>query len=553
MTAPVVLAAFNARYAHASGALRALAANWRGARPLVLVEGTLEDDPVRFAGRLLAHRPALVAFSTHLWSLRQTEHTARVLRRVRPDLPLVAGGPEFLGVRPDFLGVRPDFSGEGGDGDGDGDAPHPLFAHFDVVVRGEADLAFPAICEDVIAGRRERGALVDCPPPDLADVRLPVDAFSDDDLAHRVCYVETSRGCPMRCAFCTAPSGSTGVRRFPADRVLEQLHALWDRGLRRFKFLDRSIHLGDYRPVLDFFLDRPEPAFVHLELTPHRLETDLAFRLAQFPPGTLQVEIGVQTLDPAVARTIGRPLTDVVDETLEFCVNETDAHVHADLIAGLPGETLESFAAGFDRLLALGVHELQLGILKRLRGTRLCALMPETGFNPEPPYDVLFTETLPFEDLARLKIMARFWDLVGNSGNFHDSLAPLLSPSPFAGFLAFSDWLLDATGGRTHGIELNRLATLLFEHLTGVRGLDPDTARAALAADYDRCRRASRPAFLQRSRVTGATAPSPPTVTPPPVTPDRQRRHGSPQLPPVPREAGALQTPRPPGGPEAES
>ncbi len=530
--APVVLAAFNARYAHASGALRALAANWNGARPLVLVEGTLEDDPVRFAGRLLAHRPALVAFSTHLWSLRLTEHTARVLRRVRPDLPLVAGGPELC----------------------DGNDAPALAGLVDVVARGEADLAFPALCEDVIAGRLERGAVVDCPPPDLADVRLPVDAFSDEDLAHRVCYVETSRGCPMRCAFCTAPSGSAGVRRFPADRVLAQLQALWDRGLRRFKFLDRSIHLGDYRPVLDFLLDRPEPAFVHLELTPHRLETDLAFRLAQFPPGTLQLEIGVQTLDPAVARTIGRPLTDVVDETLEFCVNETDAHVHADLIAGLPGETLESFAAGFDRLLALGVHELQLGILKRLRGTRLCALMPEARFNPEPPYDVLFTETLPFEELARLKVMARFWDLVGNSGNFHDSLAPLLSPSPFAGFLAFSDWLLDATGGRTHGIELNRLATLLYGHLTTVRGLAPETARAALMADFDRGGRASRPAFLQRAKHPAPPTLTPPTVTPPESpTPERQRRHGPSPLPPVPRGPGALQPPRPRGGPEAGS
>jgi radical SAM superfamily enzyme YgiQ (UPF0313 family) len=538
MKAPVVLAAFNARYAHASGALRALAANWTGERPLVLVEGTLEDDPVRFAGRLLAHRPALVAFSVHLWSLRQTEHTVRVLRRVRPDLPLVAGGPEIC---------APD------------DAP-PLAGLVDVVVRGEADLAFPGLCEDVIAGLHERGAVVACPPPDLADVRLPVDAFTDDDLAHRVCYVETSRGCPMHCAFCAAPLTGGGsvatsavVRRFPADRVLAQLQALWDRGLRRFKFLDRSIHLGDYRPVLDFFLDRPEPAFVHLELTPHRLESDLAFRLAQFSPGSLQVEIGVQTLDPAVARTIGRPLTDVVAETLEFCVNETDAHVHADLIAGLPGETLESFAAGFDALLALGVHELQLGILKRLRGTRLCGLMPEAWFNPEPPYDVLFTETLPFEDLSRLKIMARCWDLVGNSGHFRDTCALLLLPAPFDRFLAFSDWLLAATGGRTHGIELNRLATLLFEHLTTARGLDPETVRAALTADFDRCGRASRPAFLQRGGHP--TRPSsPPTVTPPESpTPVRQRRHGPDQLPPVPREAGAIQTPRPPDGPEEET
>ena len=527
----VVLATFNARFAHASGALRALAANWEGPRPLVLVEGTLEDDPVRFAERLLAEHPALVAFSVSLWNVRLTGHTARVLRRVRPDLPLIAGGPELVA---------------------DGAGPE-LADLFDLVLQGEADLAFGQICEDLLARspnfdsppdscpasaghlrRPQKGAgsygdmsphsprTIVLPPPDLDLVRLPVDEFSDLDLAHRVCYVETSRGCPMNCAFCTA--AGTGVRRFPTDRVLAQLQALWDRGLRRFKFLDRSIHHGDYKPVLEFFLARPEPVFVHFELTPHRLESPLAFLLAEFPPGQLQLEIGVQTLDPAVSRAISRPFSDVLEETLDFCVHDTDAHVHADLIAGLPGETLASFAAGFDHLHSLGVHEIQLGILKRLRGTRLCRIMPEGLFNPEPPYDVLFTDTLTFEDVQRLKRMARYWDLVANSGNFRQTLALLLAPGAFQSFLTFSDGLF-STAQRTHGIELNRLAEYLFLYLTDRMGQDREGVRRSLEADYDRCGRTSRPAFLQTPGRRAPPSPPPPPSAPDSPRPPRQRRH----------------------------
>ncbi len=508
----MVLATFNARFAHASGALRALAANWEGPRPLILVEGNLEDDPVRFAERLLSENPALVAFSVYLWNLRLTEHTVRLLRRVRPELPVLAGGPEMMI-----------------------DETGPELARLvDLVVQGEADLAFGGICEDLIersSGVRRHVAAQESsdmsphsprtlvvPPPDLTHVRLPVDEFTDLDLAHRVCYVETSRGCPMRCAFCTA--AGTGVRRFPTERVLAQLQALWDRGLRRFKFLDRSIHHGDFEPVLDFFLGRTEPVFVHFELTPHRLSPPLASRLAQFPPGALQLEIGVQTLDPEVSRNIGRPFSDVIGETLSFCVNGTAAHVHADLIAGLPGETLASLAAGFDQLHGLGVHEIQLGILKRLRGTRLCGITRPEQFNPEPPYDVLFTDPLSFFDMQRLKRMARYWDLVANSGNFRQTLSLLLAERPFHSFLAFSDWLFQ-TARRTHGIELNRLAEFLWQYLREAGGHDGTIVLAALEADYVRCGRTSRPPFLQKP---GARTP-PPSPPPGPPRPPRQRRH----------------------------
>src|SRR2546428_4538461 len=116
-------------------------------------------------------------------------------------------------------------------------------------------------------------------------------------------------------------------------------------------------------------------------------------------------------------------------------------HIHADLIVGLPGESLDSFAAGFDRLIALGPQEIQVGLLKRLRGTPIVRHDAEWGmrYQAEPPYEILQTKQIEFATMQKLRRFARYWDLVGNSGNFVET-APLLwqqSRTPFAAFLAW--------------------------------------------------------------------------------------------------------------------
>ena len=137
------------------------------------------------------------------------------------------------------------------------------------------------------------------------------------------------------------------------------------------------------------------------------------------------------------------------------------------MIAGLPGEALESFAAGFDRLVSLGPHEIQVGILKRLRGTPIGRHDAEWGmvYNPHPPYEILQSRLIDFATMQRMRRFARYWDLVGNSGNFVES-APLIwsgGASPFRAFMRWSDWLHGRIG-RTDGIALARQACLPERH-----------------------------------------------------------------------------------------
>jgi len=164
-------------------------------------------------------------------------------------------------------------------------------------------------------------------------------------------------------------------------------------------------------------------------------------------------------------------------------------HLHADLIAGLPGETFESIAAGFDRLHACGPQEIQLGILKKLRGTPIARHDVEWQmvYNSAPPYNVLQTSVLSFTELQSIRRFARFWDITVNNGRFPNA-APLLwqkQPSVFAAFMEWSEWLYQQTGS-SMGIAPPRLARLLEEFLTAKCGLSTKTVSRALEADSDR-------------------------------------------------------------------
>jgi hypothetical protein len=147
---------------------------------------------------------------------------------------------------------------------------------------------------------------------------------------------------------------------------------------------------------------------------------------------------------------------------LRWLREDTHAHLHVDLIAGLPGEDVDSFARGFDQLVALQPHEIQFGILKRLRGTPIIRHTQAYGmvFDPAPPYQILANDGIDFNTMQRLVRFARYWDLVANSGRFSERLPEILGDAPFARFLALSDWLYANTDA-THRISPERLGRLL--------------------------------------------------------------------------------------------
>ena len=513
----IVLTTLNAKYIHASFGLRCLMANLGAlAARACMAEFHINQTPLEITEAILSHEPRIVGFGVYIWNVEQTTEVVALLKRIRPELIIILGGPE----------VSHETDGQ------------EIVALADHVITGEADVKFAEVCaallecgvrnsecgmgeaSDHSAFRIPNSAFPKIIPaelPSLDRLASPYDFYTDEDLAHRVVYVEASRGCPFTCEFCLS-SLDVPVRAFPLDAFLAAMQRLLERGATQFKFVDRTfnLHLPTSMGILQFFMDRwRDGLFLHFEMIPDRLPEQLRALIRKFPPGAVQFEVGIQTFDDATSRNISRRQNlERLADNLRFLREETGVHVHADLIVGLPGEGMESFGRGFDRLVRLGPQEIQVGILKRLRGTPIVRHDAEyrMKYAPHPPYEILETRDMDFVTMQRMRRFARYWDIVANSGQFTTTLPMLwecgaddkcgvrseecgvdeaannsqfkIQNSAFHAFLRFSDWL-HATLRRTHQIALQSVAQGLFDFLTE-NGADRAAAAAALEADWRR-------------------------------------------------------------------
>ncbi|MEI9959983.1 MAG: DUF4080 domain-containing protein [Limisphaerales bacterium] len=531
----IVLTTLNAKYIHAAFGLRYLLANLGELKSRAcLVEFDINQRPLDIAEVLLAREPKIIGFGVYIWNVEQTAEVIAAIKRIRPEVKIILGGPEVSY-----------------------ETESQTIVHLaDHVITGEADLKFAEVCNKLFERWGETPSsqlpkIIPAELPDFSKIILPYDLYTDDDLAHRIIYVEASRGCPFTCEFCLS-SLDIPVRQVPLPAFLDQMQRLLNRGVKQFKFVDRTFNLNvaTSKAILEFFLARHQPGhFYHFEMIPDRLPAELREIISKFPPGTLQFEVGIQTFNPQVGALISRRQNyERLADNFHFLRRETGVHIHADLIVGLPGETLESFGSGFDRLIALGPQEIQVGILKRLRGTPIVRHDAEwqMTYNPHPPYEILQNKLLDFATMQRLRRFARYWDMVGNSGNFLETTPMIWSPvgraspraettasparlagtlappSPFNSFLRFSDWL-HARTKRTDGIALLRLMELLFEFLTAELQIDPRLVAETLWRDYKRGGRHDKPGFM-KDFLTGEEPLLPPARNKT-ALPKRQARH----------------------------
>ncbi len=468
----IVLTTLNAKYIHAAFGLRYLFANLGELQPrAVIAEFDINLRPLDIAEALLARESKIIGFGIYIWNVEETTEVITAIKRIRPEIKIILGGPE----------VSYETDGQ------------KILELADHVITGEADLKFAEVCRALL--EPNAGAplpkIILAELPEFSRLELPYDFYTAADLSHRIVYVEASRGCPFTCEFCLS-SLDIPVRQVPLDKFLAAMQNLLDRGLKQFKFVDRTFNLNilTSKALLNFFLARYQPGmFFHFEMIPDRLPAELREVIAKFPPGSLQFEVGIQTFNPEVGTLISRRQNyERLTDNFNYLCQETSVHIHADLIIGLPGETVESFGAGFDRLIALGPQEIQVGILKRLRGTPIIRHDAEWQmlYNAHPPYDILQNKLIDFATMQRLRRFAKYWDLVGNSGNFVEIL-PLLwrAGSPFANFFRFSNWLY-AQLGRTDTISLVRLAEKLFEFLTSELKIETQLAAEKLWLDWQR-------------------------------------------------------------------
>jgi len=472
----IVLTTINAKWTHPSLALRLLKANLGSLEPQCeIIEFALRQPLHEKTEPLLALRPRILGISVSIWNHLATIELLESLEKEwaqggqKP--VIVLGGPEVSYLPNDT----------------------DIFKYADHIIRGEGEAVFSALCESIL-NRTPAKELIFNMTGNLAEIKTAYHLYTDEDIAQKLIYVESTRGCPFECDFCLSAVKTEGqgsaVREFPLEPFLADMDTLVNRGVKTFKFLDRTFNANINRAVkiCEFFLKKLEerkkaeyaPFVVHFEMVPLLITPALCETLALFPPDTLRLEIGIQTLNPDVSALIHRPgwQTRSINpekelETLRLLRKKTNAIIHADLIAGLPGETLESFGKSFDRLWQAVSEgsggdqkqeaknpkvEIQLGILKQLPGAPIVRHNEAFGmrYNSKPPYEIEETSSISAEDLQRLKNFAAFWERLVNRG-----LLRIEGELIFEKFMSLSDSLLSHFG-KNWGIdkaELIKIAT----------------------------------------------------------------------------------------------
>ena len=481
-TTQIILSTLNARYIHASLGLRYLLANMGDLRAQTqLKEFIINSRPIDIVESLLQSNPKIIGLGVYIWNAEETLQVVKLLKQISPETIVILGGPEVT-----YETDQQD-----------------IVALADYVITGQADITFRKTCDNILNNIKPIQKVIKAEHFKLNEINFPYAEYDDEDIKNRVIYVEASRGCPFKCEFCLSSLDKT-VYPFDLDLFLGEMQTLFDRGVRSFKFIDRTFNLkiATSIKIMNFFLEKMDAnkVYLHFELIPDHLPEKLKTVMQQFPEDSLQFEIGIQSLNPAIQDIISRKQDDdKVHSNMNWIRQETSAHIHADLIIGLPGETLDSFAKGFNELVTLNPHEIQVGVLKRLRGTPIIRHTEDYDmrYSPTAPYEILSNNIIDFPTMQRLKRFARYWDMISNSGRFKHTKHLLLGNAPFKNFLMLSGWL-HAETDQTHKIALPRLFSLLFKFMTAELKLNQEKVTEHLLKDYGTSGIKGQAKFLQQ-------------------------------------------------------
>lgn len=457
----IILSTANARYSHSSMGLRCIYANLEELKEeATIIEHTIKDSPELMVESWLAHNPKVIGLGIYIWNIDVMEKAIVLLKSLKPEIAIVVGGPEVS------YGVS-----------------STMDQNVDFVVQLEGEQVFKNLCRDIISGNFPERKVTKASVLDTLKLAMPYIYYTAEDIHNRKIYVEASRGCAFKCQFCLSALDA-GVRNFDIDLFLEEMKRLYNRGARQFKFIDRTFNLNIKisTRILNFFieLDPEQEFFLHFEVIPDRLPPELKKYIEMFKPGVLQFEVGIQTLNKNVSDLIGRRQNkEKALENLSYLRHSTNAHLHVDLIIGLPDADISIFRNDLNELISIGLQEVQVGILKLLKGTSIHQhIKPfEMEFDKIPPYEIISTKNIKSNQMIELRAFHKFFDKFYNSGNFQKSMKVLFEISnPFDEFFALSKFCHRRLK-KTYGISLDQLCESLYFFLIDERGFLHKDAR----------------------------------------------------------------------------
>lgn len=434
----VILTALNSSYVHSCLALRYLRSQAEAdGLPVQLLEYTINTRNELILRDLVDRQPDVVAFSVYIWNVRPLLELAVSLKKYLPDCKIILGGPEVSFNAAEILrdNQAADFVLPG---ETTGQLSQLLRALRDNDdYRGVANLCYRMAGGIVMNDCAAVAGSLDCVFP-----------YTDTDFIanNQIIYYESSRGCPYNCSYCLSAAGR-GVRYRDTAKVISELQWLIERKPKQIKFVDRTFNACEshYLPIMRWLAGLDTETNFHCEIVAELISDEMLEIVATAPNGRFQFEIGLQSFQPATLRAIHRANNyEVICERLERLQALGKAHLHVDLIAGLPHEGYAEFAQSFDKAYALEADMLQLGFLKLLKGAPISNQLDEHGYcyHDQPPYEVIANKYISAHELLRLKAVEEILELFYNAGRARTALAWLVAQagSAFKAHEAIADY-----------------------------------------------------------------------------------------------------------------
>ena len=443
-----LLVAINAKYIHSNPAVYSLKA-YAGAEyenEIEIAEYTINNPMGDILSGLYKRRPDVAAFSCYIWNWRLVQELAAELHKIMPGLPIWLGGPEVSFNSGSILEGHEEITGiMAGEGE---ETFRELFTYYKEKSCGKGQEAKNGL--EGIAGIifRQAGQIINTGEREPVNMDcLPFLYKKMDSFQNKIIYYESSRGCPFRCSYCLS-SIDKSVRFRHTETVKKELQLFLDEKVAQVKFVDRTFNCShEHTMEIWQYLAAHDNGITnfHFEIAADRLDDEEIAVLSQMRSGLVQLEIGVQSANPVTLRAIDR-FADMerLKETVECLHRGNNVHIHLDLIAGLPYEDYKSFGQSFDVVYGMKPEQLQLGFLKVLKGSPMYGRAEEYGikYMSMPPYEVLRSRWLSFEDVCRLKRIEEMVELYYNSSQFAHTLPVLesLFASPFSMFEKLADY-----------------------------------------------------------------------------------------------------------------
>lgn len=499
-----LLAALNAKYIHSNPAIYSLRA-YAGEELqeyIELAEYTINNHLQDILADIYRRKPDVVGFSCYIWNWKMIQELLRELPKLLPQTDIWLGGPE---VSYDAEQILKDYPQVAGIMIGEGEAtfrellqsyikrcavadnckiniseeskPRNLIksdatksdivelsidyaaANTCMVQKNVSYTGRKSILNDSVKKQEDFGERFCCipglylrtgytPMRELTDMSKIPFLYSDlEPFENRIIYYETSRGCPYRCSYCLSSIDKV-VRLRDINVVKKELQFFLDNKVPQVKFVDRTFNCNhDHAMAVWQYIHEHDNGVTnfHFEISADILREDEIALLQKLRPGLAQLEIGVQSVNEKTISAINRVMNvDKLEKIVASVHKGHNIHQHLDLIAGLPYEDYESFGKSFDRVYAMKPEQLQLGFLKVLKGSEMCERAEEFGISylSEPPYEVLYTKWLSYEEILRLKKIEEMVELYYNSNQFTHTLLFLQREfaGPFAMFEALADF-----------------------------------------------------------------------------------------------------------------